>query len=190
MDRRKFRFCRRMRLRRMPVLRIPPGDTGFAGATPSVSEEPIRSPEPAQKALGKFPRNKIADLVKSHLNDGFDCGGAKTGEGVGGWGQGVGKNKKPGSCLPPTPNLLHPFRSCIAADGLFRRPPKKPGLPLQGIPGSDEKIAPGNLKALKLSSSGVLWFDGKLLSDLAFPAQRETPNITVVQGIVSFLQFA
>ena len=76
------------------------------------------------------------------------------------------------------------------ADGLFTRPSKKPGLPLQGIPGSYEKIAPGNLKALKHSSSGVLGFDGKLLSDLTFSAQRETPNITVVQGVVSFLQFA
>jgi hypothetical protein len=66
----------------------------------------------------------------------------------------------------------------------------KPGLPLQGIPGSYEKIAPGNLKALKLSRSGVLLFDRKFLSDRAFPAQRETPNITVVQGVVSFLQFA
>jgi len=64
---------------------------------------------------------------------------------------------------------------------------KKPGLPLKGIPGSYEKIAPGNSEALKLSSSDVLWFDGKLLSDLAFPAQRETPNITVVQGVVSLL---
>jgi hypothetical protein len=171
MDRRKFRFCRRMRLRRMSVLRVPWGHR-LRRRHAFFSEEPIRSPEPAQKALGKFPCNKIADFVKSHLNDGFDCGGAKTGEGVGGWGQGVGKNKKPGSCLPPTPNLLHPFRSCIAADGIFRRPSKKPGLPLQGIPGSYEKIAPGNSEALKLSSSDMLWFDGKLLSDPAFPAQR------------------
>jgi hypothetical protein len=69
------------------------------------------------------------------------------------------------------------------------RTTKKPGLPLQGIPGSRGGLAAGESKGLKPSSPGVFCFDGELLSDRAFPAQRKTPNKTVVQGIVSFLQF-
>ena len=75
-------------------------------------------------------------------------------------------------------------------DGLFTRPSKKPGLPLIGIPGSYGKIRRGDSNALKGSCSGVFLFNRKFLSDRAFAAQRETPNITVVQGIISFLHFA
>jgi hypothetical protein len=70
-------------------------------------------------------RANSEDLVKSQLNDGFDCGGVrpdahyrasttrpympdaqKLGEGFGYKVQGEEENRKPGSCLHPTPYPL------------------------------------------------------------------------------------
>jgi hypothetical protein len=49
-------------------------------------------------------------------------GAQKLEEGAGYRGEGVEETKKQGSFLHPTPNPLHPFLSCNAADGLFTGP--------------------------------------------------------------------
>ena len=82
-------------------------------------------------------------------------------------------------------------QSCFEQDRwIFNETIEKAGFAFEGHSRLISKNPGGDSIAITLSRSDVLLFDRKFLSDRAFPAQRETPNITVVQGVVSLLQFA